>query len=221
MGALRTFWQESLAALVITAWLISPLSSRAAEEEKARPDAPAARAQGERPGPGGPPGERAERERPRREAAEARQREGRARLDAMLQVREQLRRAAEGLERKLEGIQAPEEVARRLRQELEEARRKIRDIEEQIQQAQRRREGDARPGPDAQPVPPEERERAERRLHELENHLRELKQSGKHDEAERVKRELEEVRARLAGPRDRPQQHLSPEAREQLERRVH
>ncbi len=50
------------------------------------------------------------------------------------------------------------------------------------------------------PIPPEERERLEKLLGELDRKIQDLKAAGKHDEAERVRREGEEIKRRLAGP---------------------
>ena len=50
------------------------------------------------------------------------------------------------------------------------------------------------------PIPPEVRDELQRRLGELDAKIRERKEAGKHEEAEQLSREAQEIKRRLAGP---------------------
>lgn len=226
MNILRNGWRGSLAAMAVAAWLGPAAPSPAAEEKPpTEPKAPVVHAP---PKPEALPGpELVQRDRPppgpESRPPEARQRAERdARIRELTEVRNRLEREAHELERKLEEHrEVPPEEARKTREALEHLRAKIRQVQEEIEGATRR-VGPPPKGPGLfVPLPPEERERVERRLHELERHLQDLKEAGRHDEAERVRRELEEVRARLEPPPPGPAREFGPEERQRRIRHLH
>ncbi|MGQ9575601.1 MAG: M56 family metallopeptidase [Thermoguttaceae bacterium] len=165
------------------------------------------------------------------------------------EVRELLIRRAE-LEKKAQDLQAKLKQAKdrqegdspeahELRAALERTRDEIAEITQRIPEPMRGMKVTvfekgrvmvfAGPGgiriPGAEPpklvgIPPEERERLQQRLEAIEREIGHLKEAGKHDEAERLAREAQEIKQRLVGPRMpplAPQPPLSPEQRERLQ----
>jgi hypothetical protein len=134
----------------------------------------------------------------------------------LMMKRVQLEQKARDIEGKLkEHPDSPE--ARELREALEKTHREIAELTERLPEQMRGMKitfgekgrvmvfggaggGGMAVGVGGPPLPPEERQRLERRLDELEAKIRELKQAGKNEEAEQLRREGEEIKRRLVGP---------------------
>jgi hypothetical protein len=290
MSVLKSSWRTSLAAAALWA-LLGPASGDATAQEKpAAPDKPAAEVkppappvvpaaaregEGEKKRPEAreekrdrPRGEAREGERPERPRAEGREGEHRERdagareheakrrhlEEAIRDVQNKIRETKEGTDdrKELEGklqtlmghlreLVSPDRGPReggdreRMAQRLEEIKRKVRELQEAGKQdeAERvKREGEeimrAMQGRGREGGPPggPDRERMMQRLEEIKRKVHELQEAGKQDEAERVKREGEEImralqgRGREGGPPGGPDRERMVQRIEELKRKI-
>jgi len=144
---------------------------------------------------------------PQRERAEAR-------VHELKQKHHELTEKAQAIQRELEGLRDDQDdEARHLQAMLREVRDGAEHVEREIHGIQEAMKG--RPeGP-----PPHEREQMMRHLEEIKREIGRLSEAGKHDEAERLKREGHEIMQRLQG-RPGPPPPAPPRVPEEVERRI-
>jgi len=170
----------------------------------------------------------------RRDAPDQPRREGEGRRDPEMDVRarelmenrERLMEKARDLERRLRELPKDRDPeAREIRENLERIGAELREVNAGLASL-RRPEGERGPRPGAgrepegpRPIPPEMRERLQRRLEQLKEKVAELERAGNREQAERLQQEIREIKQGLAG---QPGMHAvgPPGPREEIERRM-
>ena len=145
-------------------------------------------------------------DRPRREGEGRRDPEADVRARELTEHRARLAEKARDLERQLRELPKDRDAeARELHQNLERVGAQLREVNAGLSSL-RRPEGERGPRPGAgrepegpRPMPPEMRERLQRRLEELKEKVADLERAGKREQAEQVQQEIQEVKQGLAG----------------------